>query len=371
MLWERETFVVDPRPSYHYRVSGNRYTPSHKTASTILNPSLSLVFLHAAGMFKECFEPVIELLFQKKRAYGGVNIGEIWAIGMTTFLYADHADPFSECPNHGQSAVLNAKDIARDYQGEWSLIEYCDAVSAFLRGQPGGHDLLQKELVFIGQSVGAITMSVLVSLLSARDPAIRFHSIILGDPILGPRSTAKDMIAVSYSRSSFVRQDVWPSRDEARGYLDEYSLTKAWKPESKDLFVKYALMDHSAGSLPKPFDFRGVTLACRRDQEAACYRAIAMDSEAHRLLARLYSSNIPVYYIYDLKPNQRAAQIQPGIFLCEGTMPTATYGIRAGHLASVIQGFSMFVQNDPGETATALAHILKDDNSKRAYLARL
>ncbi|KZS92379.1 hypothetical protein SISNIDRAFT_111616 [Sistotremastrum niveocremeum HHB9708] len=109
MHWTRETFVVDQRPSYRFQVVGNRYTPVADTNSEYYAPErrLSLVFLHGTNLFKECFEPIIELLFQRYptiHSDSGENLilEEAWSI---------------ECPNHGESAILNAEDIRRESTG--------------------------------------------------------------------------------------------------------------------------------------------------------------------------------------------------------------------------------------------------------------
>ncbi|KZS87770.1 hypothetical protein SISNIDRAFT_498281 [Sistotremastrum niveocremeum HHB9708] len=248
MNWLCETYIVDQRPSYHYRVIGNRYQPDVPIHRTRRQPGpetvnhISLVFLHAAGMFKECFEPVIELLFDEYSFNPGkaLVIDEAWSI---------------ECPNHGYSSVLNRDDIRTDNRDFWPIQEYSKAAYTYLTGKPGGHDLSKRRLVLIGHSFGAVIMYVYTSsgkptprqikdkfkmsrpFLTQMQPKIHFESIILGDPVISPRGREKDLVGKFFMDVSLSRKDIWENREEARKYLDGSKAFKHWPSAMKTLFV--------------------------------------------------------------------------------------------------------------------------------------
>lgn len=101
-----ETVVVPPQHNYPFYVTAKRYphpafrentAPQHGTP-------LILLFLHSTSFHKEIYEPVLEGLWART-VDGALNIREAWAI---------------ECPNHGESAVLN-QDVLRQPQ----YAEYC------------------------------------------------------------------------------------------------------------------------------------------------------------------------------------------------------------------------------------------------------
>ncbi|KZT32079.1 hypothetical protein SISSUDRAFT_1133380 [Sistotremastrum suecicum HHB10207 ss-3] len=288
----RETFVVDDRPAYPYRVLGNRYTPSTTALSTERSKAheqrVSLIFLHAVGMFKECFEPVIENLFKDHSTLQTpsgkiVVVDEAWSL---------------ECPCHGQSAVMNASDIAKNHSGAWSYKEYAASTHTFLRGRPGGHDLLQRKLVLVGHSLGACIIPYLLQM----EPKFDVHCIISAEPLRGPVSKRMDKGSKVFSDMALCRQDVWLSRSQARTYFESHPFTKSWHPTVRKLFLEFALADHPASKLAEPYPFKGVMLACSRENEAAIYRSLAQDNAGYYLMTALYAGGVPLHYMYDKNP---------------------------------------------------------------------
>ncbi|KZT41903.1 hypothetical protein SISSUDRAFT_1030854 [Sistotremastrum suecicum HHB10207 ss-3] len=330
MSWHCETYVVDSRPSYHYRVMGNRYTPKvprdNSQSRVGKDKHISLIFLHATSMFKECFEPVIDLLFTGYSSRSGKSpvIDEVWSI---------------ECPNHGYSAVLNADDIRIHNPETWQTHEYADAAYAFLRGRPGGHDLPKKNLVIIGHSMGAFMMPYLTQ----REPKIEFDAIILCDPIISPRCREMDIIEKVWVKSTFSHRDTWTSRVEAREYLDRYKVWKIWTSDIKDLFV--------GGEMPDSHPLGGaVKLAFSKEHEISTYRTSVADDTAHNELASLYASNTPVHLVYDMNPHPIVGKVQGTLHRCHGFEPTSAQPIRSGH---------MFFQTNPIEGAELIMTALE------------
>ncbi|KZT43145.1 hypothetical protein SISSUDRAFT_742783 [Sistotremastrum suecicum HHB10207 ss-3] len=290
MHWLSETVIVDQRPSYRFRIVGNRYIPRHAPDPADLRKSdchVSLVFLHANGLFKETFEPVIDYLFKdsillRSRSGESLVIDEAWSI---------------ECPNHGQSATLNADDIRRECGTNWPFREYSEAVHTFLRAKPGGYDISGTNFVLIGHSFGAASIPFIAQI----EPKIKIRTVILGDPIASPPSHATNEVGNLFLNLALARQDVWASRDQARKFFKSDALTKDWPIESLELLLKYGLVDHPARALLKPLSFNGVTLACVREHEALVYRYLSQYTEGYSLLATLYASETPVHLLYTTK----------------------------------------------------------------------
>ncbi|KZS94478.1 hypothetical protein SISNIDRAFT_453402 [Sistotremastrum niveocremeum HHB9708] len=292
MHCQSETFVVDPRPSYRYRVMGNRYTPKISRTATMSGNRdchISLVFLHSVGMFKETFEPVIEILLKKPnlQPHSGSStvIDEAWSI---------------ECPNHGKSALMNAKDIKRERGGPCSLSDFADAVYAFLRGSPGGHDLVARRLVIIGHSAGAL----LIPFLAQMEPKLTIHSVILAEPAraVGPDDHDSRSFMGVLSAKALARQDMWQNISQARKTLETFPMMQGWSIEAHELYLRNALVSHRDQTLPKHVAPHGVTLACSRDHEGFLYKSLGLDKKVYDLMAALYGSDIPTHLLYDANP---------------------------------------------------------------------
>lgn len=87
-----ESFLFDPRPQYPLVLTAKRYQSDTSNSED----GTTLIFAHGTGFHKEHWEPTIEHLFDKERTKGGFKIREAWSL---------------ECPNHGDSAVLNEKAL--------------------------------------------------------------------------------------------------------------------------------------------------------------------------------------------------------------------------------------------------------------------
>ena len=88
MKLDISSHILPPSESYPFTISAKRYT-----AATTSNDAdaLTLIFTHAVGMHKECFEPIIEYLFDML-AKTPVKVTDAWAI---------------DCIQHGEAALLN------------------------------------------------------------------------------------------------------------------------------------------------------------------------------------------------------------------------------------------------------------------------
>jgi hypothetical protein len=87
--------TLEPQPDYPLYVTAKRYwLPSFDEHEDDPN-AITLVFLHATSFHKETWEPTIDRLFHLAST-SRLKIREAWSI---------------ECPNHGQSGILNEKAL--------------------------------------------------------------------------------------------------------------------------------------------------------------------------------------------------------------------------------------------------------------------
>lgn len=103
-----DTFVFDPRPDYPFLLASKRYRPKSNNA---ISKGLTLVFAHGTGYHKEHWEATIEDLWSAVEQTKGVEIREFWSI---------------DCPNHGDSAVLNEKTL------QWGYQDICESHNQYL-----------------------------------------------------------------------------------------------------------------------------------------------------------------------------------------------------------------------------------------------
>lgn len=69
--------IVDRRPTDPLRVIGKRYQPTPPRQS-----GFTVIMLHATGLHKETFEPMIESLLSLPYSSGqNAGIREVWAVG--------------------------------------------------------------------------------------------------------------------------------------------------------------------------------------------------------------------------------------------------------------------------------------------------
>jgi hypothetical protein len=101
---QSQSYVFDARPHYPLLVSVKRYwVPEFESKDA---NAATLIFAHATGFHKELWEPVLEELYDQMADSAAINspmpkIRDAWAI---------------DCPNHGESAVLNEEALSIGYK---------------------------------------------------------------------------------------------------------------------------------------------------------------------------------------------------------------------------------------------------------------
>lgn len=93
-MLSEQPFILKPSTTYPLHITAKRYRPDKHLDDDSKPGAITLVLLHATSLHKETWEPTLERMFDLavKDHHAHVNIREAWSI---------------ECPNHGQSAVLN------------------------------------------------------------------------------------------------------------------------------------------------------------------------------------------------------------------------------------------------------------------------
>jgi hypothetical protein len=87
MLVESELFVAQPQPRVSALVSAVKHYTRPQSKETD-GTGYTLLFAHATGMHKECWEPTIAALLERP------CVRDAWAF---------------EWPNHGEGALINAE----------------------------------------------------------------------------------------------------------------------------------------------------------------------------------------------------------------------------------------------------------------------
>ncbi|KAG6840958.1 hypothetical protein C0991_003018 [Blastosporella zonata] len=104
------------------------------------------------------------------------------------------------------------------------------------------------------------------------EPRVQFKSLIIVEPLISPAGpTHLNKLRSILVHGAHERRDVWPDREHAMVAMKKRARTAKWDPRIMELFVKHAIVPHP-GSYEKETPYRGFTLACTRDQEAAMYR---------------------------------------------------------------------------------------------------
>ncbi|EKM50484.1 uncharacterized protein PHACADRAFT_152504 [Phanerochaete carnosa HHB-10118-sp] len=337
----KTAYTIDLRPQLPFYTTGNRYQTDPPR-----NVGYTLILLHATGLHKETWEPVIQLLFglSSKHSAPQGTIREAWAI---------------ECPNHGQSAVLNEKELEHTCTEEWDGWIYPRAVHAFLASSPSGLNLSEHKFIVAGHSMGGNA----AVLLTALTPQLHIESVVLLDGTIASKSPERDHMDIILAQLVWPKPDVWRSRKDALRWHSSAPGFKSWDKAALELFVEYGLKAHPASKYPPPFTFKGVTLACNKSYEAACYRAKTHQEEAWEQLQHLHAYGPPVHVILSEKDEFSGAKLKQALL-------KGKYRGGAASVQYVENTSHMFPQQRPEATARALWKAIQA-SSERTPAAKL
>ncbi|OBZ66908.1 hypothetical protein A0H81_13258 [Grifola frondosa] len=194
-------------------------------------------------------------------------------------------------------------------------------------------DFSRRNLVGIGHSMGATA----VLLAGTYSPNLMFSSIILVDPMLLPPLTKWDSTGLSATLGGGAekRRDIWASREEAMSIFKSKSPWKDWDPRVLRIYVEYGLRELPTAEYP---DKTGVTLACHKTQEAACFRDQLGRVRSYNLLPVLCDT-IPVHFIYGAIDDYLPSEVKADILnvAARGKYASDTRVKGVGHLVPQVQ----------------------------------
>ncbi|KAG8995765.1 hypothetical protein FRB94_011655 [Tulasnella sp. JGI-2019a] len=339
MLLDTASFVLEASPDYPYHITSKRYT--NPNLNNVDDTAITLVLTHATGMHKECWDLVMQHLFELCSTPGSmVKIRDAWTI---------------DCINHGEAAVMNEDILLTHFNEQFGWDNYGRAVGRFLTaGEERGAriDFSKRNLHALGHSMGAVSLVWLQRELSI------FKSLTLIEPMISPPGfDLRGGAASSWIKASYQRRDVWPSKSAASKDLLSNKGYKSWDPAMIELFVQYALRPHPASNFALQ-PYKGVVLSCTRFQEAACYRTDSGFAEAMAGALVPISREVPVHLIWGEIKDAISQPIQ------EALGDESQSNIRAASSRSIPGVGHLAVQASPPGVAKAVLEALAVENAK-------
>ncbi|KIM52365.1 hypothetical protein SCLCIDRAFT_141294 [Scleroderma citrinum Foug A] len=303
-------FVLQPNSDYLLHVTAKQYWLPEFEAHWGDIDAQTLILLHSTSFHKEIWEPTIQSMFEVlvscpsafKNGDTGNNPLKIkcaWAI---------------ECPNHGQSAVLNDTALQQfPYFRNFGCEKYAEAVHHFMTSastlSPPVNFSTQK-LVGIGHSLGGVAIAILQIL----QPVFPFEALVLVEPLLSPQGLKPlHPLQRRLIQSAYDRRDVWPSRANALQYFTARRKITHWDLRVLELYVKFGLKPHQ--EIPHESTLYEVGLACSREEEATMYRDPTGPSSGLEALNEV-SGRIPVSVIFGGEKDLIPHSVQDALVDC-------------------------------------------------------
>ncbi|KAG9036425.1 hypothetical protein FRB95_008966 [Tulasnella sp. JGI-2019a] len=293
-----ESVCHELQPNFSLKMMAKKYTWSGAVASSSSSATkerYTLLCLHGVGFCKELWEPVLETLFSESHARNSpFVIEEAWAIDM---------------PNHGESGTANAAVLrSPQYAEVFHSLDWATATYDFVKSKIGVNDrtgMPAVKLIGVGHSIGGITL-----LNVAKNYSNLFTSLCLFDPMgfPGEHHRTLDAIIQAFCEHAYTRRDIWPNKQAAFKDLSKNRLFKSWDERSRRIFVEHGLVEHEASNYS--FPYKGVTLRCTRDQEAATCRggpALTRSTIPHLLEI---NNQIPSYASFGQNPDTLPGFVQ-------------------------------------------------------------
>ncbi|THH06482.1 hypothetical protein EW145_g4060 [Phellinidium pouzarii] len=252
-----------------------------------------LFLAHGAGLHKELYEPFLSDLkvLQTKRGNSlSKVVSDAWAI---------------DCPNHGDSALLNEKKLLASNNRFTSPTDYAQA---FLALMDSGliPDVGSRPIVFVGHSAGTATVIFSAAEVIARRRPLQFASLILLEApnIATPLASPEDVIAKWNEHCPFyvkvinAKKDKFPSKSAALAQLRTRLPYNTWDERALELHTNNK--EHGLRSLPTMFypeDKTGFTTKCYKLHESAAFSSDEDSLKLARTLPELCKV-LPVHLVY-------------------------------------------------------------------------
>ncbi|KAI0337319.1 alpha/beta-hydrolase [Trametopsis cervina] len=272
------SLTLPPDNDYPFYILASCYPhPNFKSPHRDHAP-LTLILLHSTSFHKEALEPMLNDLFEFTSSR--TDIREAWII---------------ECPNHGESAVLNQSTLDRpEYQRFFSCERYAEAAYRFLTADTIAEDGPQARIetdrvVGVGHSLGGCGIILLAGTLPI------FTSLVLLDPFLLPDMPEEiQALRCRLVNSAQKRRDQWPSRQHARRSFQRNHVH--WDERVLHLYVTHGLRAPAQPHTNDSSD-ESCTLACTRQQEVTMYTDPDGATKPVDILTRL-CTQLPVHVAF-------------------------------------------------------------------------
>ncbi|KAH9968080.1 Alpha/beta hydrolase fold-1 [Russula dissimulans] len=330
---QSQSYVFDARPRYPLLVSVKRYwVPGFESTDA---DAATLILAHAISFHKEIWKPFLEDLYgqvavSSRGSAPLPKIRDVWSI---------------DCPNHGDSAILNEETLLSGYTPIFTWEEYAQAIHLILNGFGKGIDVnfKSRNLFGLGHSMGAAA----IILSGTMYPSVQWSSVILVEPMyVGPHFIQQE--STSWVDGARRRRDVWSSREEAYQQFRERSF-KSWNPRVIDIYTRYGLRD--LPTLTHSDKTQGVTLKCTKVQEAATYAENHGRIKSQRFLST-FCKEVPTHVVFGAIGDVNPVGNREFVKEVEGHgFRTTSVVENAGHL---------IVQENPAAVAKVVWNILRN-----------
>ncbi|KAF8871769.1 hypothetical protein BD779DRAFT_1652774 [Infundibulicybe gibba] len=309
-----ENYSIPPSPLYPLHILANRYS----TNPTMPVDGYTLIFFHAIGAHKECWDIVIRRLFELTHTtqQSGLRISDAFVI---------------DSPNHGKSGMLNRDILSSQFHRHWPTQMYSRAVHIFLTARTVHNiDFFKRRLVAVGHSFGAAACFLVRDL----SPRVPWEFIIAIEAGISPsiEFPNTDAVITRSQTSAWLRPDTWPTIESAQDALSKSPVFRRWDPRAFSLYIKHGLGPHPASCFQPPKS-TAITTALLREQEAAAFESdgiLGVGTEAYRLTAQETPVHLISGGIHDFIPlntKEYISNVRNGM-----TPASSTYIQGAGHM---------------------------------------
>ncbi|KAK6984964.1 CN hydrolase domain-containing protein [Favolaschia claudopus] len=303
------------------KMTANRYTASKSATNT---QGLTFIFLHGIAAHKEQWEPLIEeLFFLQQNKPPHLRVREAWSLDRL---------------NHGEAAVLNADELARNRRKGVPSAESAEGIAAFLNSEHmKGH-----RVVVVGHSAGSVAGVIATKYLD------RSTSCIVAMILTAPAMVAPEIYhryleptAAKLSEAVLQRPDTWASREEAHHWLKARFPWNVWDERVLKLYVEHGLTT----TLPNT----NVTLKCTKPQESLSFPDTLSQFIAIEQFQRICHS-VPLHIVWGTKDH-----IFPEIV--QGSVSDESQGRVATSVTKMVGCGHLMFQDRPGEVARVISRI--------------
>lgn len=311
---ERTACTVNGVP---LKMAAKRYTP---TAST-KNDGKVLIFLHATGTHKEHWEPVIANIFSSTQ-----SVKECWAF---------------DSLNHGESALLNAKEIAGFSP---SISDWARGIAEFAENRLRG-----ERIIVVGHSAGASAAMFSTKCYSSGE--LPYESIILVEPPMIDRHVFQANIKDRERQTSMLtkaiaaQRNTWNNRKAAFEYFVKRAPWKTW-----DIRTVVIHVNHGLRPLDPEHPLDSVTTKCDKRHESSGFTDFGSTFEAAEQIEKVCAT-VPIHIIYGKKDSLVPQYSQDSLSdLSKGRKPAS--------ISRISSGGHLVVQEDPDAVSAQILSIL-------------